>query len=136
MPAIANTSDGGPKTNPATKRVLVRAERNDELEITGVDLYFEEISLPDVVTVVQRLKTYYGPKLRVEGNGEQYLVTAPGPDTQALLWQQKDAEWQKAAEICLEFTGSIPQYDLCPDCGEPLATIAHERRAAIGACQK
>lgn len=136
MAVRAGTIDGNPKTNPETKRVMVRAERKDELEITAVDSHLEEVSVPDTVTVVQRLMTYYGPKLRVEADDEQYLVTAPGPDTQALLWHQRDSAWHKAAEIRLDFTGSLPEYDICPDCGEPLSTIAHERRAAIGACQK
>lgn len=136
MAATADSIDGGPKTNPETKRVLVRAERKDELEITAVDSRLEEISIPESVTVVQRLTTYYGPKLRVEADNKQYLVTAPGPDSQALLWQQRDSAWHKAAEIRLDFSGSLPEYDICPDCGEPLSTIAHERRAAIGACEK
>lgn len=136
MAVRVDSIEGNPETNPETKRVLVRAERKDELEITAVDSCFEDVSVPDIVTVVQRLMTYYGPKLRVEADGEQYLVTAPGPDTQALLWRQRDSAWHKAAEIRLDFTGSLPEYDICPDCGEPLSTIAHERRAAIGACQK
>lgn len=136
MAVRAGTIDGNPRTNPETKRVLVRAEREDKLKITAVDSHLEEVSVPDTVTVVQRLMTYYGPKLRIEADDEQYLVTAPGPDTQALLWHQRDSAWHKAAEIRLDFTGSLPEYDICPDCGEPLSTIAHERRAAIGACQK
>lgn len=136
MTVTAGAIEGGPKTNPATKRVLIRAERKDELEVTEVDSCFEDIFIPETVTVVQRLMTYYGPKLRVEAGEEQFLITAPGPDTQALLWRQKDMAWHKAAEIRLDFTGSLPQYSTCPECGEPLSTIAHERRAAIGACQK
>ncbi|WP_135855206.1 hypothetical protein [Halorussus salinus] len=136
MAVKVDSVDGNPKTNPETKRVLVRAERNDELKITTVVSNFEDINVPDFVKVVQRLMTYYGPKLRVEADDEQYLVTAPGPDTQALLWRQEDSAWHKAAEIRLDFTGSLPEYDICPDCGETLSTIAHERRAAIGACEK
>lgn len=136
MAVRVDSIDGNPKTNPETKRVLVRAERNDELKITAVVSNLEDINVPNSVKVVQRIMTYYGPKLRVEADDEQYLVTAPGPNTQALLWRQKDSAWHKAAEVRLDFTGSLPEYDICPDCGEPLSTIAHERRAAIGACEK
>lgn len=135
MTVSAGAIEGGPETKPETKRVLIQAERKDELELTEVDC-IEDISVPETVTVVQRLMTYYGPKLRVETDDEQYLITVPGPDTQALLWRQKDLSWHKAAEIRLDFTGSLPQYSTCPECGEPLSTIAHERRAAIGACKK
>lgn len=136
MAVTSETIGGGPETNPETKKVLVRAEREDELEITAVESRYEDVTIPDAITVVQRMMTYYGPKLRVEADDEQYLVTAPGPDTQALLWHQKDSAWHKAAELRLDFTGSLPEYDICPDCGETLSTIAHERRAAIGACKK
>jgi hypothetical protein len=71
---------------------------------------------------------------------ESYLLTAPGPDTQLLLWNGNyldDGErygWEKLAEVTAQFADDQPQYDLCPECGQPMQTIEHERKAAVGRC--
>ena len=136
MAASIEANGSGPVTNHATKRVFMRAEHQDDLKITEKVRGFQEANIPDAATVVQRVMTYYGPRLRIEADDEQFLVTAPGPDAQAFLWEQGDSGWEKVAEVCLDFSGSLPQYDICPDCGEPLSTLAHRRRSAIGTCQK
>lgn len=117
--------------------MFIRAERKDELEVTEVAMRLDDTEIPDTLTVVQRLETYYGPKFRVEADDdEQYLLTIPGPDTQALFWRKEEYSWVKTAELRLEFTGELPQYEMCPACGDPLSTLTHERRAAIGACTR
>ena len=136
MAATPDESQSWSKTEHTTKRALMRAERKDDLRLTKVDSIGEDCDVPSIGTVVQRVITYYGPKLRIEAGDEQFLLTAPGPDSEALLWRKEDSDWKKTAEVQLEFSGSLPQYDICPGCGEPLSTIAHERRAAIGTCKK
>lgn len=136
MSVSPEPKSSGPITNHATKRVFMRAEHQDALKTTEIVKEFRESDIPDVATVVQRVMTYYGPRLRIEADNEQYLITAPGPDAQAFLWEQSDSGWEKVAEVCLDFSGSLPQYDICPNCGEPLSTLAHRRRSAIGTCQK
>jgi hypothetical protein len=42
--------------------------------------------------------------------------------------------WNKLAEIEASFSEEIPQYDICPYCGEPMKTLEHERMAGFDDC--
>lgn len=134
-----------PETEPITehesKLVMIRAERHDRIAIGSIETQLRsDRSVPDSVTVVRRTDPYFGPKLLLDDGTENYLLTAPGPDTQLLLWCSEFADdglrrgWQKLAEVTATFTDEQPQYDLCPMCGEPLKTLEHEREAAFGMC--
>lgn len=134
--------DGDPITNYQSKMVALRAERHDEIVISDVEAEFTVgTEFPDDFTVAQRTETYYGPKLLLDSGTENYLLTAPGPDSQLLLWSsEKGADgfrrgWKKLAEVSVDFGDELPQYDLCPYCGEPLKTLEHERMAGYGNCQ-
>lgn len=134
-----------PETEPITehrsKLVMIRAERHDRIEIESVKTRFRSDRLiPDDLTVARRTDAYFGPKLLLDNGTENYLLTAPGPETQLLLWCSEFADdglqrgWQKLAEVTATFTDEQPQYDLCPMCGDPLKTLEHEREAAFGMC--
>ena len=125
-------------TSYSTKCVLMRAEHKDEIKILGESVSARKSNIPDEALVVKRSLTYYGPKLRIESvdTCEQYLLTVPGPDSEAMLWELRDTGWEKLAEVSLEFGDHIPNYDFCLHCNEPLSTVAHRRRAAIGDCIK
>ena len=126
------------ETSYSTKRVLMRAEHKDEILLYGASTSSRTKDIPKNVIVVKRDLTYYGPKLRIESldDGEQYFLTVPGPETEAMLWELVDTGWQKMAKVSLEFGESVPKYDFCLHCNEPLSTVAHRRRAAVGACAK
>lgn len=134
-----------PETEPITehqsKLVMLRAERHDRIAIDSVESRLQSgQSLPDELTVVRRTDAYFGPKLLLDDGVKNYLLTAPGPDTQLLLWGGEFADdglrrgWQKLAEVTATLRDEQPQYDRCPMCGEPLKTLEHEREAAFGMC--
>lgn len=133
--------DDEPITQYDSKIVMLRSERHDSIEIENT---VTEIRpghhIPDQLEVVRRTSTYFGPKLLVREAGDRYLLTAPGPDTQLLLWAADTGpdgfrkRWKKVAEVTARFADERPQYDLCPICGEPLQTLEHEREAAFGIC--
>lgn len=125
------------ETTYSTKRVLMRAEHKDELEMHETSASTYDGDIPVNVVVVKRDLTYYGPRLRIESldAGEQYILTVPGPESEAILWHLTDVGWKEMAEVSLDFGKSIPSYDICLYCNEPLSTVAHRRRAAVGACQ-
>lgn len=134
-----------PETESVTtydsKMVMLRAERHDQVDILSVETKLHSgRTVPESLTVVRRTDPYFGPKLLLDGASENYLLTAPGPDTQLLLWCGEFADdglrrgWQKLAEVTARFDDEQPQYDLCPMCGEPLKTLEHEREAAFGMC--
>jgi hypothetical protein len=124
------------ETSYPTKRVFMRAEHKDEIELHNASPSAQKKDIPEGAIVVKRNLTYYGPKLRIESlnDGEQYCLTVPGPDSEAILWELADTGWRRMAEVSLEFSGSVPKYDFCLYCNEPLSTVAHRRRAAVGAC--
>ncbi|WP_152422238.1 hypothetical protein [Natrialba asiatica] len=138
MAVAPNQHNRTSETKHPTKRVFMRAEHNDTLEICDVINTIRDGHIPDTATVVQRDLTYYGPKIRIEAhsNHEQYLLTAPGPNKEAMFWQYTEAGWEESAEVCLDFYGEIPQYDICPHCNEPISTVAHRRRSVTGTCKK
>lgn len=114
-----------PETSHGSKQVMITAEHKDTIAVE---------TLGECV-VVQRYQTYFGPKLRIEpkDGGEQYLLTAPGPKSDLYLWEQEDFEWTVRAEVEAEVIDT-EQYDICDVCGEPVRTMQHRRRRAIGAC--
>lgn len=130
-----------PVTDYACKMVMLRGERHDEIALSEVVTRISHSAdIPTDATIVQRNTPYFGPKLLLHSDGLNYLLTAPGPDAQLLLWYPETDEygercgWNKLAEVKAEFLDDQPQYDLCPECGEPLQTIEHERKAAVGRC--
>lgn len=132
---------GDPETTFDCKKVALRAERHDELHVSEIkERYQPDGSIPDSFIVAERTQTYYGPKLVLEAGSENYLVTVPGPESQLLLWRSDPGAngfqkgWTKLAEVSIEFGDELPQYDLCPHCGEPLKTLEHERMAGFGGC--
>jgi hypothetical protein len=132
---------GPPATEYESKMVILRAERGDNIQIVDVVTRLSHNNdIPSEATVVKRTTPYFGPKLALTTDKESYLLTAPGPDTQLLLWSGNyldDGErygWEKLAEVTAQFADDQPQYDLCPECGQPMQTIEHERKAAVGRC--
>lgn len=135
--------DSEPVTEYNSKMIMLRAERHDEIEISEV---VEEISplqsIPKTCSVKQRTNTYYGPKLVLKNGNSDFMLTAPGPDANLLLWGTKAnsdgfrQSWQKIAEVKVTFSDEQPQYDLCPYCREPLQTLEHERESAVGQCSR
>ena len=132
---------GPPATEYASKMVMLRAERGDKIQMVDVVARLgQHGGVPSETTVVKRTNPYFGPKLVLKTDDENYLLTAPGPDTQLLIWCSNyldDGEqygWKKLAEVTAQFADDQPQYDLCPECGQPMQTIEHERKAAVGRC--
>lgn len=132
---------GQPATTYNSKMVMLRAERGDNIQIVDVITRIgQHRDIPSETTVIKRTSPYFGPKIVLTDNDESYLLTAPGPDTQLLLWSGNylnDGErygWEKIAEVTVQFADDQPQYDLCPECGQPMQTIEHERKAAVGRC--
>lgn len=101
---------------------MMRAEHGDEIRVDGFG----------VCEVVQRQLTYYGPKLRIqpEAGDRQYLLHAPGPSAELELTTPQ-GETVGRYPAALEGT---KKYDMCLHCGEPIKTVEHQRRSAIGAC--
>lgn len=139
---IERESDPGPPTTDyGSKMVMLRAERGDNIQIVDVVTRLSQKSnIPSEATIVKRTTPYFGPKLVLSAGEESFLLTAPGPDTQLLLWCGNYLDegdrygWEKLAEITAQFADDQPQYDLCPECGYPMQTIEHERKAAVGRC--
>jgi hypothetical protein len=145
--ALGNSIDqrsgdsGEPVTEYSSKMVMLRAERHDIVQILDVHSRFRQsVDIPSEATVKKRSTPYYGPKIVLSGEDRSYLLTAPGPDSHLILWKGKyldDGErygWEKLAEVSAQFADDQPQYDLCPECGNPLQTLEHERKAAVGRC--
>ncbi|WP_226042724.1 hypothetical protein [Natrinema sp. DC36] len=112
-------SDG--ETSHGSKTVMMRAEQTDEIRVETLG----------ACEVLQRIPTYYGPKLRIEaleGDG-QYLLHAPGPNGELQLLATDATPLRRVrAELV-----TTKQYDICLECGEPLKTVEHRRRSFIGA---
>ena len=132
---------GEPITDYSSKMVMLRAERHDNIQIVDVVTRLRrDCQIPSEATVAKRSTPYFGPKLILSARDKNYLLTAPGPDTQLLLWAGNYLDdggrygWNKLAEVTAQFADDQPQYDLCPECGEPMQTIEHERKAAVGRC--
>lgn len=110
------------ETSHASKKVMMRAEHGDEIDVETLG----------VCEVVQRVHTYFGPKLRIEAleGDSQYLLHAPGPRTELQL---SATSGDPLRTVGAELVGT-KQYDICLECGEPLKTVEHRRRSFIGAC--
>lgn len=112
------------RTSHESKKVMMRAEHRDEINVETLGL----------CEVVQRIHTYYGPKLRIEPiteeRSKQYILHAPGPRSELQLSSVSGKELRNvSAEI-----EDVKQYDICLECGEPLKTTEHRRESVIGAC--
>lgn len=132
---------GPPVTESESKRVMLRAERQDRIQIVDVVTRLQQSKdIPSEATVARRTNPYFGPKLVLSAGNENYLLTAPGPDTQLLLWSGNYLDdgdrygWNRLAEVTAQFADDQPQYDLCPECGQPIQSVEHERMAAFGRC--
>lgn len=135
--------DSEPVTEYDSKMVMLRAERNDRIDIQKTVNQIEPTeAIPTSLTVARRTNTYYGPKIELRDANTEYLLTAPGPDAHLLLWKENRhtdgfrVGWRKIAEVKASFDDQQPQYDLCPYCGEPLKTLEHERESAVGKCPR
>lgn len=136
-----DSESGPPVTEYDSKMVMLRAERHDKIQIVDVVTRLQQREdIPSEATVVKRTTPYFGPKLTLSANEQNYLLTAPGPDTQLLLWTGNYLDngdrygWEKLAEVTAQFADDQPQYDLCPECGQPMQTIEHQRKASVGRC--
>ena len=139
--SLRQMSGTTPVTENRSKSVMIKAGLNDRLRVENVINHFKtETDVPRELTVIRRSNTYFGPKLELESADESYLITAPGPNTQLLLWEgvtsdgQFISSWDQLAEVEVDFMGDLPQYDICMDCGEPIKSVEHERLAAFGTC--
>jgi hypothetical protein len=135
------TDPGPPATEYDSKMVMLRAERHDEIQILEVVTRLQQgVDIPSEATVVKRTDPYFGPKLVLSANERNFLLTVPGPDTQLLLWAGNYLDdgdrfgWNKVAEVTAQFADDQPQYNLCPECGQPMQTIEHQRKASVGRC--
>lgn len=137
-----------PITDHQSKKVMIAAERRDHIIITDViqRLADDGVGIPDEVSVVRRTDPYFGPKLLVhatiDGEDANYLLTAPGPDCQLLLWAAEMTDkgarkgWHKAAEVTAALAPDQPPYETCEQCGELIRTMWHERMSILGMCKR
>lgn len=91
--------------------MFLRAQTGDPIHIREIKTTFQENEIPDVVSVIHRQQTYLGPKLRVEADkgDEQWKLTPPGPNSEAIIWKIQDMEWIQVAEVMLEMGDDLPQ---------------------------
>lgn len=58
----------------------------------------------------------------------------PGPSQQLRLWEHRsdspEGGWRAVGEVHAELVEG-KQYDICPDCGEPLKTPEHRTVSAL-----
>jgi hypothetical protein len=126
-------------TDYDAKMTMIKAERRDEILLEPVDDV--EMEIPSTVTVARRTETYFGPKLLLydESAEQNWLLTAPGPESQLHLWPPQHADdglrrgWMDPIEVTADVDATT-QYPICSRCGEPLKTLQHEREAAFGLC--
>lgn len=125
------------ETTTATKRVFLRASLNDPIEVVKIHENITDSAVPDCFEVVQRQLTYFGPKLWVETpDGEQYHLTAPGPNSEALLWERDGMERVQAAELTVEFGDDLPDAKICLQCNEEIRTSQHRTESFLGTCDR
>lgn len=129
-------------TDHTNKQVMFKAERDDVVEITEVHQTVVDRPIPDELKITRRDVTYYGVSLEgVSDDVDMYQITCPGPDFELLLWYGDTndegyvEEFVKAAEVSAEI-GRVTQYDMCPECGEPMKTLRHEREGRTGVCNR
>lgn len=139
LPAESGQTEPGPTTDHGSRKTMLRAERRDELALTDVERRFGSGEVPTSYEVVQRTTTYFGPELLLAANGCNFLLTAPGPDTDLLLWREQSNErgyrtgWDRIAEVRVSID-ETPRYEICDQCGNPLRSEEHERLSMLGRC--
>ncbi len=138
-----------PVTDHESKTVMLQAQRGDNITIKEVVDRYDEVDIPDFLTVIERSAVYFGPELKLhakrDGVDFNYLLTSPGPDAHLILWASNvevddDGSrwrrgWYQAAEVTAKVHG-VRQYEFCNVCGEPMETIQHERESVLGMCQR
>lgn len=136
-----------PETDYDSQTVMLAAERHDEIMITDVVTSFtDEAVIPNRISVITQSQTYYGPSLLVhaelDGEDHNYLLTAPGPSSQLHLWagdgpiEGKRRRWVAVAEVKAALATEQPPYRKCPQCGELIRTIEHERESVLSNCSR
>lgn len=141
LPAKSRGYVSNPETSFDSRKVVLRSERKDTIGITEVVERFRDQDVPESLIVLERIDTYYGPELTLFAEGRNYMLTAPGPDTQLLLWAADVDDsnyrevWVRLAEVEAEICRA-PQYELCEQCGSPVRSKEHARLSAIGRCPK
>lgn len=130
----------GPETNYDSRKVMLRAERKDTIEIAEIVRPIVITEPPSFdLTLTERTATYFGPELRLAGEDANYLLTAPGPNTHLVLWKEETDErgyrtdWTQLAEVKAKIV-EMPQYDICSQCETPIRSAEHERQAKLGQC--
>lgn len=115
-----------PATDTQSKRVMLRAERGDTVEVDG----YGEMS------VVRRRTVYWGPTLILSAEDDtEYELTAPGRRHQLQLTEAVEDEdgFVIGMRVVDEVTAQLvdtKQYAMCA-CGEPIKNAEHERLAAF-----
>lgn len=131
-----------PVTDYSSKKVMLRAEKKDNLIISDVikSYSLDEKESPQEFQVLRRTQTFYGTKLLLDGDEQIYMLTAPGPDQYLLLWRleprtdKENQRWRKIAEVSMEFADELPPYNICPECREPIKNAKHETFSLLGQC--
>ncbi len=132
-------TETGPTTGYSSRKVMLRSERRDQISIDSIEQRFSDAEIPDCLTVVERTNTYFGPELLLAEGDQNYLLTAPGPDTHLLLWREivNDRgfrqQWSRIAEVQAIIDDTTP-YEVCDQCGYPIRTEEHERLSTLGRC--
>lgn len=142
-PFRQESDPGPPETSYDSKLVMLRAERGDCIEIVDtITVICQETPVPGQIVVQRRSNPYFGPKIEASTEDREYRLTAPGPDTELLLWAANETGsdtyygWNKVAEVSASLSEDQSQYDLCPECNRPLRTLDHEQLAAVGECDR
>lgn len=139
LPSGSQRTDTGPTTDYGSRKVMLSAERRDTIEIESIEQRLTQGNIPTDLEVVERTATYFGPELLLQSDDRNFLLTAPGPDCQLLLWSEivnergYRQEWSRLAEVRASIA-ETPQYEICDQCGYPIRTGEHERLSAIGRC--
>lgn len=139
----ARSSPSGTITTPLSKRVMLRAERHDEIEIGHVVNGFNRV--PERYTVVERQACFHGVVLtlhgEIDGTDYNFQLTSPGPNTQLILWMSLTAPespwrngWVPIAEVTAHLA-DVEQYNVCKHCDRPIKDAWHERLSIFGACE-
>ena len=122
-----------------SKKVMLRAERRDEVKVTR--FVRGGSKWPTEYTVVQRTSTYFGPVLLLHtefnGRDRNFRLTCPGPHSHLILWAYLSNldgyqhTCQPIAEVEAMIAGT-ERYRLCDICGQPVRGLWHERYQAFG----
>lgn len=136
----------GSVTDSDSKTVMITAERGDIVTVKSIESTFIDTDIPEEFEVLRRTEPYYGPKLlmfaSVNDDERNFLLTAPGPLSQLKLWiddlaaSGKRQGWIEAAEVTASLAVEQPPYERCPECGEMIRSIEHERASISGLCDR